>query len=167
MNETLNDYSDVKYEPRKQLGRRTLKRLAEVMSIGMKEREEIIKNNISIIKSKKEDYQIKRDIVEREKIQIKKDTTINGEFIIAGIGIEPNTKIAEEAGLLVENGILVDEHCRTNDPNIFAAGDCASFIISCRTCFMNSDVKVFGTGIFLRGKNVIVSVISSDFVDGI
>ena len=54
--------------------------------------------------------------------------TINGEFIIAGIGIEPNTKIAEEAGLTVENGILVDEHCRTNDPNIFAAGDCASFI---------------------------------------
>ena len=45
MNETLNDYSDVTYEPRKQLGRRTLKRLAEVMSIGMKEREEIINNN--------------------------------------------------------------------------------------------------------------------------
>ena len=47
MNETLNDYSDVTYEPRKQLGRRTLKRLAEVMSIGMKEREEIINNNTS------------------------------------------------------------------------------------------------------------------------
>ena len=50
----------------------------------------------------------------------------------------------------------------------FLGGDRATFIIiSCRTCFMNSDVKVFGTGIFLRGKNVIVSVISSDFVDGI
>ena len=54
--------------------------------------------------------------------------TIRGDFIIAGIGIKPNSKIAEESGLLVENGILVDEYCRTNDPNIFAAGDCASFI---------------------------------------
>ena len=54
--------------------------------------------------------------------------TIPGDFIIAGIGINPNCKIAEESGLLVENGILVDEYCRTNDPNIFAAGDCASFI---------------------------------------
>ena len=54
--------------------------------------------------------------------------TISGDFIIAGIGIKPNSKIAEESGLLVENGILVDEYCRTNDPNIFAAGDCASFI---------------------------------------
>ena len=54
--------------------------------------------------------------------------TISGDFIIAGIGIKPNSKLAEESGLLVENGILVDEYCRTNDPNIFAAGDCASFI---------------------------------------
>ena len=54
--------------------------------------------------------------------------TIPGDFIIAGIGIKPNSKLAEESGLLVENGILVDEYCRTNDPNIFAAGDCASFI---------------------------------------
>ena len=57
-----------------------------------------------------------------------KGETIRGDFIIAGIGIKPNIKIAEESGLLVENGILVDEYCRTNDPNIFAAGDCASFI---------------------------------------
>ena len=52
-----------------------------------------------------------------------KGETIRGDFIIAGIGIKPNSKIAEESGLLVENGILVDEYCRTNDPNIFAAGD--------------------------------------------
>jgi len=45
MNETLNDYSDVKYEAREALGQRTLKRLAEVMEIGMKERGEILRHN--------------------------------------------------------------------------------------------------------------------------
>ncbi len=47
MNETLNDYSDVKYEAREALGRRTLNRLAEVMQIGMKERDEILRDNKS------------------------------------------------------------------------------------------------------------------------
>lgn len=49
------------------------------------------------------------------------------DFIIAGIGAQPNTEIAGNAGLLVDNGIVVDENCRTSDPNIFAAGDCVSF----------------------------------------
>ena len=58
--------------------------------------------------------------------------TNNGEeifadFLIAGVGIEPNTIIAGNAGLLVDNGIVVNENCRTNDPKIFAAGDCVSF----------------------------------------
>ena len=58
--------------------------------------------------------------------------TNNGEeifadFLIAGVGIEPNTIIAGNAGLLIDNGIVVNENCRTNDPKIFAAGDCVSF----------------------------------------
>jgi 3-phenylpropionate/trans-cinnamate dioxygenase ferredoxin reductase component len=47
--------------------------------------------------------------------------------VVAGLGIEPNTKLAQQAGLKVENGILVDEFLRTNDPNIYAAGDVANF----------------------------------------
>ena len=46
------------------------------------------------------------------------------DFVIAGIGIVPNQELAIEAGLACDNGIVVDEHCRTSDPDIYAAGDC-------------------------------------------
>jgi len=52
---------------------------------------------------------------------------INADFIIAGIGIEPNTSLAEKAGIEVNNGIVVDETCRTSDQHIFSAGDCTNF----------------------------------------
>lgn len=49
------------------------------------------------------------------------------DFAIIGIGISPDTRLAEAAGLALENGIAVDGLCRTSDPAIYAAGDCASF----------------------------------------
>ncbi len=52
---------------------------------------------------------------------------IAADVVIAGIGILPNTALADAAGLTIENGISVDEYCRTSDPDILAAGDCASF----------------------------------------
>ncbi len=45
------------------------------------------------------------------------------DLVIAGIGAEPNTALAEAAGLAVEDGIRVDARGRTSDPDIFAAGD--------------------------------------------
>lgn len=48
------------------------------------------------------------------------------DFVVVGIGIIPNTELAAEAGLDVENGIVVDALCRTSDPDICAAGDCTS-----------------------------------------
>ncbi len=45
------------------------------------------------------------------------------DIVIAGIGAEPNTTLAEAAGLDVDDGIRVDQFGRTNDPDIFAAGD--------------------------------------------
>jgi NADPH-dependent 2,4-dienoyl-CoA reductase/sulfur reductase-like enzyme len=47
--------------------------------------------------------------------------------VVAGIGIRPNLELAQQAGLRVENGIVVDEHLRTSAPDIFAAGDVANF----------------------------------------
>ena len=48
------------------------------------------------------------------------------DFVLAGIGLIPNDDLAGNAGLHVENGIWVDEYCRTEDPAILAIGDCAN-----------------------------------------
>jgi 3-phenylpropionate/trans-cinnamate dioxygenase ferredoxin reductase component len=52
---------------------------------------------------------------------------IPADFVIVGVGILPGTALAEAAGLAIENGIRTDEQGRTSDPNVWAAGDCASF----------------------------------------
>ncbi|HEX9858362.1 MAG TPA: FAD-dependent oxidoreductase [Paracoccaceae bacterium] len=49
------------------------------------------------------------------------------DFVIVGVGILPATAIAEAAGVAVENGIRTDSAGRTSNPDIWAAGDCASF----------------------------------------
>jgi 3-phenylpropionate/trans-cinnamate dioxygenase ferredoxin reductase subunit len=51
-------------------------------------------------------------------------SSYDADLVIIGIGIVPNTEIAEEAGLEVNNGIVVDEFARTSDHDIVAAGDC-------------------------------------------
>ncbi len=48
----------------------------------------------------------------------------DADLVVVGIGIVPNTDLAEAAGLEVNNGIVVDEYCRTSDQDILAAGDC-------------------------------------------
>lgn len=52
--------------------------------------------------------------------------TIPADMVIIGIGIVPNSELAADAGLEVDNGIVVDEFGRTSDPDIFAAGDVAN-----------------------------------------
>ncbi len=49
------------------------------------------------------------------------------DVVVAGLGIVPNVELAEQAGIHVENGVVVDELLRTNVPEIFAAGDVANF----------------------------------------
>lgn len=46
------------------------------------------------------------------------------DFIIVGVGIRVNTELAADCGLAINNGIVVNEQCQTNDDNIFAIGDC-------------------------------------------
>ena len=52
---------------------------------------------------------------------------IVADTIIAGIGASPETKLAADAGLTIENGIACNAQMQTSDPDIYAAGDCASF----------------------------------------
>ena len=47
--------------------------------------------------------------------------------VVAGLGIVPNVELARQAGLRVENGIVVDEMLRTSHPDVYAAGDVAEF----------------------------------------
>ena len=60
-------------------------------------------------------------------VRTKRGQVVNTEQVIAGIGIEPNVELAANAGLRVENGIVVDEFLRTSRPEVYAAGDVASF----------------------------------------
>lgn len=59
-------------------------------------------------------------------------TDIPADVIIVGVGVgaKPNTELAEQAGLAVDNGILVDQALRTEDPDIYAAGDAANALHS-------------------------------------
>ncbi|MGQ2970502.1 MAG: NAD(P)/FAD-dependent oxidoreductase [Allorhizobium sp.] len=50
---------------------------------------------------------------------------IDADMVIVGIGVTPNDRLAGDAGLEVQNGIVVDSFGRTSDPAIFAMGDCA------------------------------------------
>ena len=53
-------------------------------------------------------------------------TKVDADIAVVGIGVLPNQELAEEAGLKCDNGIVVDEFCRTEDPDIFAGGDCTN-----------------------------------------
>jgi 3-phenylpropionate/trans-cinnamate dioxygenase ferredoxin reductase subunit len=55
---------------------------------------------------------------------------IGADALVVGIGAEPNTALAAEAGLALENGIAVDDYLQTSDPDIFAAGDCCSYPVT-------------------------------------
>ncbi|WP_439120028.1 NAD(P)/FAD-dependent oxidoreductase [Marivita sp.] len=54
-------------------------------------------------------------------------STVEVDFVLVGVGIVPNTQLAEMASVEIDNGIATDAQGRTSDPHIWAAGDCASF----------------------------------------
>jgi len=51
---------------------------------------------------------------------------IEGDLVVAGVGVTPRVELATLAGLTVENGIVVDEFLATSVPDVFAAGDVAA-----------------------------------------
>ena len=52
---------------------------------------------------------------------------VSADLVVVGTGVKPNDALAAAAGLATDNGIIVDEQCRTSDPTIFAAGDAVRF----------------------------------------
>ncbi|MCH9693975.1 MAG: FAD-dependent oxidoreductase [Gammaproteobacteria bacterium] len=61
-----------------------------------------------------------------ESVETSDGEQIAADFVVVGVGILPNTELAADAGLVVDNGIVVDDHCQTSDPDIYAIGDCSA-----------------------------------------
>ncbi|HSF37265.1 MAG TPA: FAD-dependent oxidoreductase [Nocardioides sp.] len=61
------------------------------------------------------------------RIRLDDGTDIVADAAVIGVGVLPRTGLAEAAGLEVDNGVVVDEHLRTSDPDVYAAGDVASY----------------------------------------
>lgn len=51
---------------------------------------------------------------------------IVADYVLVAIGMTPNTELLDGSGIEVDNGIVVDEFCRSSDPDVFAAGDVAN-----------------------------------------
>ena len=60
-------------------------------------------------------------------VELTDGTVLVADLVVAGIGVIPNTEVAQRAGLTVDNGIVVDAHLGTADPRVYAVGDCARF----------------------------------------
>jgi len=58
-----------------------------------------------------------------ERVRTTKNRVFECDFVVAGIGIVPNTELVAAAGARVDNGVLVDERCGTSLPDVLAAGD--------------------------------------------
>jgi 3-phenylpropionate/trans-cinnamate dioxygenase ferredoxin reductase component len=62
-----------------------------------------------------------------ERVVCADGSTHPADLLVVGIGALASSQLAADAGLECDNGIVVDETCRTSDPAIFAAGDCSNF----------------------------------------
>ncbi|OAF14063.1 ferredoxin reductase [Bradyrhizobium centrolobii] len=63
----------------------------------------------------------------RSKVVLADGRTHLADLVLVGVGVVPNVELAETAGLVIDNGIALDETLASSDPHIFAAGDCCSF----------------------------------------
>jgi 3-phenylpropionate/trans-cinnamate dioxygenase ferredoxin reductase subunit len=59
-------------------------------------------------------------------VRLQDETELGADVVIVGVGIAPAVELAQHSGLDVDNGVVVDEHLRTSDPDIYAAGDVAN-----------------------------------------
>lgn len=59
-------------------------------------------------------------------VKLEDGTTIDADAVVVGIGVTPVIDLAEEAGLDIDNGVLVDASLRTSDPDVYAVGDIAN-----------------------------------------
>jgi 3-phenylpropionate/trans-cinnamate dioxygenase ferredoxin reductase component len=61
-----------------------------------------------------------------ERVRMSDGRTLDCDLVVVGVGVQPRVQLATQAGLRVEDGIVVDEHLQTSLPGVFAAGDVAT-----------------------------------------
>ena len=62
-----------------------------------------------------------------DRVEVDKGPAVEAHLVVLGVGVSPRTSLAEQAGIKVGNGVVVDNTLRTNVPGIFAAGDIARY----------------------------------------
>jgi NADPH-dependent 2,4-dienoyl-CoA reductase/sulfur reductase-like enzyme/nitrite reductase/ring-hydroxylating ferredoxin subunit len=63
--------------------------------------------------------------IDKDSVTLKSGERLSADFVVAGIGVRPDTSLAKAAGITVDNGIVVDQYLQTSVPGIYAAGDIA------------------------------------------
>jgi 3-phenylpropionate/trans-cinnamate dioxygenase ferredoxin reductase subunit len=61
-----------------------------------------------------------------ERVRTSDGQELDCDFVVVGVGVEPRTELAVEAGIAVDNGVVVNEELHTSVPGVFAAGDVAN-----------------------------------------
>jgi 3-phenylpropionate/trans-cinnamate dioxygenase ferredoxin reductase subunit len=71
-------------------------------------------------------FGVKVEELRADGVRLGDGSTVPADVLLVGVGISPNTALAENAGLTVDNGVRTDQHLATSHPDVFAAGDVAN-----------------------------------------
>ena len=122
---------------------------------------ELEDNGVKVITGERVEEIVRSSSSDVKAIKTNTDRQIDTDFILLGTGVRPNSEIAKDAGIELgfANAIKVDEYMRTNVPDIFAAGDCAT----ARSYITNEDTYLpLGTTANrqgrIAGENALVEV---------